>query len=410
MKESLFLVGIATSTITNTLESCKELNLDVILVDTQEMFETHDQLVSETVTRDYVDISNYDDLLACFKKHNLKSNIRYIFSFREVALLSVSIIAGKYGLFGVNENVVRLTIDKNRTRKVLCEAGLDNTDFKMCQTFKEAQDFFHKHNKKIVLKPNNLAGSVGVKVIEKDAELKEYFEEVQKLSSTGEVLLEQYLDGKEYSIEMLVFDKKIQVVGITEKFLFEETVVESGHIVPAPQSEMILNKYQQKIQKIIDTLGIEFGPAFLEVKINHLGLFLIEAHTRYSGDKIVDLVQYAFKTDIVRPIFDYLVNKKIYKAELNYSDYYSIQYFSCPEERINRITGIDIITKFPGIIQISNQIDLNAVNTKIENSNNRKFFVLFYSSSYTYIQQLVDKIIATVNLEMEDGSVRKLFQ
>ncbi|MGX7246013.1 ATP-grasp domain-containing protein [Enterococcus quebecensis] len=408
MKESLFLVGIATSTITNTLESCKELNLDVIIVDTQEMFETHEKLVPETITKDYVDISNYNDLLACFEKHNSKTNIRYIFSFREVALLSVSKIAEKYALFGVKEDVVRLTIDKNRTRKILRKAGLDQTDFEMCKTLEEAQAFFHKHNKKIVLKPNNLAGSVGVKVIEKDTDLKEYFEIVQTLSNTGEVLLEQYIDGKEYSIEMLVFDKNVHIIGITEKFLFKDTVVESGHVVPAPQSEMILNSYQGKIEKIVDVLGIEFGPAFLEVKINHLGLFIIEAHTRYSGDKIVELIQYAFKKDIVRPIFDYLVHKKTYTDQLNCSDYYSIQYFSCPEEPIKNIIGVDSIVNLPEIVTISNRICLNVINDKIDNSNNRKFFVLFHCSSYISVQQIVDKVIETVILEMEDGSVRRL--
>ena len=100
----------------------------------------------------------------------------------------------------------------------------------------------------VIVKPRDNSGSRGVKLCCNQEELKESLDEALENSKLDTVLVEEFIEGSEYSIESLHHDGKSEVIQFTEKKTTEFPYnVELGHIQPANISD----ENKQKICEII---------------------------------------------------------------------------------------------------------------------------------------------------------------
>jgi len=139
----------------------------------------------------------------------------------------------------------------------------------------------------IIVKPRDNSGSRGVKICNTPTELKESIDEALQYSHLDSVLVEEVIEGPEYSIESLHYDGKSEVIQFTEKkttpFPYN---VELGHKQPANLSANIKNQIRDIVSKIGVALKFENCPSHTELKINDRGIFVIETSPRLGGDFI----------------------------------------------------------------------------------------------------------------------------
>ena len=139
----------------------------------------------------------------------------------------------------------------------------------------------------VIVKPRDNSGSRGVKLCRDREDLKESIAEALKYSHLDSVLVEEYIDGPEYSIEGLHYDGKSEVIQFTEKKTTEFPYnVELGHKQPA----LLNNEQKEAIREIVCKIGaalhFENCPSHTELKINDRGIFVIETSPRLGGDYI----------------------------------------------------------------------------------------------------------------------------
>ncbi|MCD4743146.1 MAG: ATP-grasp domain-containing protein, partial [Desulfobacteraceae bacterium] len=86
----------------------------------------------------------------------------------------------------------------------------------------------------VILKPLDSFSSQGVYKINKFEEIKDFIPETRSFSSDNSVLIEEFIEGPEYSIESVTYNKKTTIVQYTQKIItpFPNTV-EMGHVQPA---------------------------------------------------------------------------------------------------------------------------------------------------------------------------------
>lgn len=131
--------------------------------------------------------------------------------------------------------------DKSYMRKRLKENEVPIPEFYVVNNFDEFKQAVNRFTGKCVVKPADNAGSRGVHLlmgsnIEKGLE-KEY-EYTKKYSRTGIVLVEEYMSGREMSVESITENGNTTVVTITDKLVCElPYFVEIGHSEPAILSE-----------------------------------------------------------------------------------------------------------------------------------------------------------------------------
>lgn len=144
----------------------------------------------------------------------------------------------------------------------------------------------------VIIKPRDNSGSRGVKLCRSMEELQASMAEALEVSKLDTVLVEEFIEGPEYSIESLHYtangqEPTAKVIQFTEKKTTEFPYnVELGHIQPANISKENQQKIREIISKIGKALYFDNCPSHTELKINERGIFVIETSPRLGGDYI----------------------------------------------------------------------------------------------------------------------------
>jgi len=197
-------------------------------------------------------------------------------------------LAQELGLPFHSPEVVERSIDKWLMKQAFLKNGVPCAKgnlFTKYQTIneKDLAGFVYP----IIMKPKDATSSQGVFRIEKYAEIAGYLAETRKFTQSGDVIIEEFLEGPEYSIETITFRGKTTVVQYTEKFItpFPHTV-EMAHLQPAELNETQKHQIDKVVTSAISALGIDNSAAHTEIKLTADGPKILEIGARGGGDFI----------------------------------------------------------------------------------------------------------------------------
>lgn len=121
-------------------------------------------------------------------------------------------------------------------------------------------------------------------------------------STGGDIIVEEFIKGKELSIESISYKGEHQVIQITDKDSSEAPhFVELGHHQPADITSSLREKICVVIPRILNAIGYFNGASHIEVKYNGDDIYLIEVNLRGGGDNISNkLIQMSSGVDYLR--------------------------------------------------------------------------------------------------------------
>ena len=126
-------------------------------------------------------------------------------------------------------------------------------------------------------------------------------------------IIEEYLEGKEYSAEIISYKGKHKLLTITKKFTTGSPhFIETGHDEPAGINKKALPKIKEDLYKALDALHIKNGASHAEFKLDEDDiLHIIEIGPRMGGDCIgSDLVHLSTGYDFMKMVIDIAENKE----------------------------------------------------------------------------------------------------
>ncbi|MFF2013535.1 pyridoxal-phosphate dependent enzyme [Streptomyces sp. NPDC058195] len=114
------------------------------------------------------------------------------------------------------------------------------------------------------------------------------------------VLVEEFVDAPEFSVEMFSRDGVAQCVGITAKRVGGTPYfVENRHVFPAPLPAGVRTALADAVTAALTACGIELGPTHTEVRLAPRGPVIIEINPRLAGGMIPELIRLATGTDLL---------------------------------------------------------------------------------------------------------------
>lgn len=228
-------------------------------------------------------------------------------SLSEPALETVGRINDLLGLEGTPYQVVRRFRDKLEMRGVLADAGLPDVAAELVDGLEALTAFGEAHGYPLILKPVDGVGSRGVTRIDGPQEVAGAWEtasslrgrtdlELSQFHPVDRFLVEQYIDGPEYSVEAVSSKGEHSVVAITEKIT--EGTVERGHAQPARLTARQESELVAYIGEFLTVMGLRDGLSHTEVRLSSAGPRVIESHDRVGGGRIMDLTRHVYGIDL----------------------------------------------------------------------------------------------------------------
>ena len=198
-------------------------------------------------------------------------------------LVMMARVAQKYHFPFYSVDTAQWSTDKYQMKQRFIEGGVPCAKGRLVKSVEEVNDFDYP----VIVKPRDNSGSRGVKLCYNNIELAIAMKEAFDVSRLDSVLVEEFIEGMEYSIESLHFEGNNQVIQFTEKrttsFPYN---VELGHKQPAILSDKQKHEIGEIVSKIAQCMRFENCPSHTELKINNRGIFVIETSPRLGGDYI----------------------------------------------------------------------------------------------------------------------------
>lgn len=139
----------------------------------------------------------------------------------------------------------------------------------------------------LIIKPLDSFSSRGVFKVYGIEEINQFVEKTRNFSSNGDIIIEEFMDGPEVSVESVTQNGKTQVVQITDKVINQyPTAVEMSHIQPSNHSSDIQRKIIQLVKDAVLSLELDNCATHAEVKITDDGVKMVEIGARLGGDYI----------------------------------------------------------------------------------------------------------------------------
>lgn len=229
----------------------------------------------------------------------------------DLAAITVNFVADKLGLPGnsmdctaksTNKHLMRRCFEENGDpcpRSILVDGDIDLTTLDLTYP--------------IIVKPTDRSGSRGIYKLETSEGLSKAVNAAISEGFEKRALIEEFVDGQEYSVEGISFHGVHYILAMTLKYTTGAPhFIETGHMEPAPVDAETFERVKLVVNHALDSLGITDSASHSEVKIDSDGMIsIIEIGGRMGGDCIgSDLVRYSTGIDYVRAVIQVACGEK----------------------------------------------------------------------------------------------------
>jgi biotin carboxylase len=228
----------------------------------------------------------------------------------ESALPCVAYVAKKLGLVSNSEESIKLTQSKFAQRQALEKAGIPVPKYYLIESEADLERVQCRFP--VIVKPVDSGGSQGICKVESPDNLSESYKYAIEYSRTAKAIVEEFVDGREFSVEYISHQGKHYFLQITDKVTSgAPRFVEMQHHQPADIPESVWNRIKEMVESALTALKIENSASHTEIKWNsHDELYIIETGARMGGDYISsDLVRLSTGYDFVEGAIKLAVGK-----------------------------------------------------------------------------------------------------
>ncbi|MCX8096976.1 MAG: alpha-hydroxy-acid oxidizing protein [Spirochaetes bacterium] len=188
----------------------------------------------------------------------------------------------------VSTDTALKTTDKSLMRQTLKDSSIKVPEFYLCSNINEVKEAFSilsSKKKEVVIKPVDNMGARGVRKVLSLDELEEAFTEAISYSIKSRVLVEEFIEGDELSVDALVYKGEVMITGIADRIIeYPPYFVETGHIMPTNLPKEVVDLALFEFKKAIKAVGIGNGCAKGDIKISKDGnAYIGEIASRLSG-------------------------------------------------------------------------------------------------------------------------------
>ncbi|OYD09610.1 ATP-grasp domain-containing protein [Paludifilum halophilum] len=355
------------------------------------------------------DTNRFESLIKTIENRLSPQAISGITTTSDFYLETVAYLNQKWGIPENTSETVRICRNKAETRRVLQQADIPQPKYMTIQNGERPDvlsvDF------PCIVKPADDSGSKGVLMCRNRdeanhqvARLLEIDKNIRGQPTAQTVLLEEYVEGPEYSVEMLTHKGKSVCIGITKKTTVGfPHFIESRHIFPAPLSQDKRVELERVVRKTLEAVGFYNGPSHTEVKWTENGCKVIEVNARLAGGMIPQAIQLATGIDLLQEQIRIAVGQspKVTRPKTGYA---GVKFLLAERKGIlSGIRGVEFVRQMKGIHSVE---ITSSPFTRIhppESSYHRLGFFIAHGKDYNEVSKVMKDAEDRLTVEYWNG-------
>lgn len=233
----------------------------------------------------------------------------------EVAMNTMGYINEKMGLPGIDLQTSLRATNKEKMRRAFERGGAPSPKSFGAVSFESAVLAARQIEGAIIVKPSRNSGSRGITKLPtgySESELRIAVNRAINESRDRSAMIEQFVDGPEFSVEIIVWNKEVHVLQVTDKKTTEAPYfVELGHSQPSMfPTETVESVKRAAIMGVI-ALQVNNCACHAEVKVQNGQAYIMEIGARLGGDFIsTELTHLSTGIDMVAAAINVALGEK----------------------------------------------------------------------------------------------------
>lgn len=349
MKKTIMVIGGGLLQVPVIL-TAKKMGHEVVVTDynpnTQGMKEADIPIVMST--------RDIEGSVRVAKAQNELTPIHAVLTAGTDASMAVAAVANALNLPGIKFEDAEAATNKIKMRMRFKEHGVPSPNFLPVWSLSDAKKAGKILKFPVVIKPSDNMGARGVMRLDNLNQLADAFKFSKNASPSGELIMEEYMDGPELSIDAIIYNNEITFTGVADRIIeYPPYFIETGHNMPSSLPRDVQEAACEIMTMGIRALGIDIGAAKGDIKITKDGPMIGELAARLSGG-FMSAYTYPLSSgvDLIKAAIEVALGQEPGNLEPVISRTAIERAIITKPGIVKKITGLEEALKVPGIKEI----------------------------------------------------------
>lgn len=335
--------------------------------------------------KDYADHFVKIDILDKEKleKYILENDINFVYSTgSDISMPVIANLSEKLKLKSfISESTAKICNNKDLMRKVLGKDFEGNINSLTLEHLSECNEVVV--NKTKIMKPSDSQGQRGIFLINSKKDIIDNFENSKSFSRNGKVIIEDYIGGKEYSVNGYLIDGKLVFTEISLRETWEEHPgLIRKHILKCDEGDSAQNKVKSLLARTCEKIQISNGPVYAQVKVEDGKPYLIEITPRLDGCHMWRLIEYKYDINLMHLTLSHLIyndfnfENKIPSLNINDKEIWELEFVCQKPETKFEDEKFDLLLDNSNVLYSEKYYKNNEVIKKVNGRNEKIGFVI----------------------------------
>ena len=344
---------------------------------------------------------DYEETMSVAKKYNISAVVT---AATDKPLVMMARVAEALNLKFYSVETAQISTDKFLMKQCFERDGIPCAKGRLVHSLEDATSLTYP----VIAKPRDNSGSRGVVLCRNKEELKTAIDDALSFSKKDTILVEEFIEGSEYSIESLHFDGRDEVIQFTEKtttpFPYN---VELEHKQPANLTDVQKIEIRALIRKIGKSLNFENCGSHTELKINNRGIFIIETSPRLGGGNITShLVPISTGINIEDQVLNISVGNSVNLSNNISPKCVGIRFLNFPQGIITKIdTRINDVAKWPNVVEFNFKLNKGDLVKPFKSGLDRYGELIVFASEYNELIEIMNKYSLKISTYIDIKSI-----
>ena len=299
----------------------------------------------------------------------------------DVSLPTAAYVSEKLGLMCLTSHQAEIATNKEMYYNLFKKSSIPYPKARIISTIEECYHAVEDLGYPSIAKPTtSFGGSRGVRRINNIKDVEESFQFAKIASKNGRVMIEEFVEGEEHTIESLILNGKNHVLAVSDKERISKMYcVATSLNYPSKLPEKTLRKMEFIAQKVADAIELKNWVSHIEVITSKDGIKLIDFGARGGGAGYIPtmIVPHVSGISMMEAFIKILLAEKNEDIKIKRNNAVIYRFFTPNPGKIVEIQGTDELQYMDGLLDFHLNVNvgdsISKVNTQLDRAG---YFVI----------------------------------